>query len=57
MQESTQQANFHITVYMQAVPGTVRSAHSRVVEQISMAAVGMSGPGLDPDFTQQPVSC
>ena len=52
VQDSLRHANFHITMdtYTQTVPDAVRSAHARVVEQLS-------GPGLDPDHSAQFVSC
>jgi integrase len=63
VQESLRHATFQITMdtYTQAVPQAVRSAHSRVVEQLtageSIADFVPIGPTLDPCSTGVPVSC
>jgi hypothetical protein len=58
VQESLRHANFHITMdtYAQAVPGAVRAAHERVVEELTAEAEEekavssgpIIGPRLDP---------
>ena len=63
VQESLRHATFQITMdtYTQAVPQAVRSAHSKVVEQLtageSMAGFVPIGPASDPCSTEVPVSC
>jgi integrase len=62
VQESLRHATFQITMdtYTQAVPQAVRSAHSKVVEQLTACASIASvpiGPGLDLCSTEASVSC
>jgi len=62
VQEALRHTNFQITAdtYMQAIPQAVRTAHSRVVEQLTAGTdqfESASGPGLDPDLETPSVSC
>jgi integrase len=62
-QEALRHATFQITMdtYTQAVPEAVRSAHSKVVEQLAASAnrevLVPIGPGLDPNPVEVSVSC
>ena len=66
LQKTLRHASFQITAdaYVQAIPQAIRSAHSRVVEQLAAGINGEVeatpdpiGPRLDPRSAEAPVSC
>jgi integrase len=62
VQDSLRHSTFQVTMdsYAQSIPAAVRSAHGRVVEQLTgtdLTGIGSNGPRLDPELVLASVSC